>query len=384
MAQTTHNSKANSNKRSFSVKKTVYRTLTAAMGVTLSLGSLPGHAAPVTDNLYYTMENQGNTTGNIYEMKATVSSTGAITYLPSNSIAATGSGSTALGITINPNNGQLLVGGGQPGGGFGNDPIYQVNPTTGNVSTATGPGYVNNVVMALGPNNTVWTTGGSFGGTGPLASFPINPFGGSGTALPLTGSDTNISSVAFDPKNNTMYYTSGGLYGNSTGNFGTLNLSTGKTTAILTNQPGLFDLAYDPFSGDLIAVGNDLITQITTSGNIVSQLNLNYLNKIGTNLGWQLANVDPVGNGQLFVTSAGSQSGYMQYVNYANTGLVGSYDSTSSKYLGFGLFGITGSILPVTNGGGGTPSAVPEPSTVVLFLTGLTAIGLFGLTQRRS
>lgn len=382
MAQATHNSKASSSKPGFSVKKTVYRTLTAAMGVTLSLGSLSGHAAPVTDNLYYTMGNQGNTTGNIYAMKATVSSTGAITYLPSNPIAATGSGSAAEGITINPNNGQLLVGGGQPGGGFGNNPIYQVNPMTGNISTATGPSYVNNVVMALGPNNTVWTTGGSFGSTGPLASFPINPFGGSGTALPLTGSDTNISSVAFDPKNNTMYYTSGGFYGNSAGNFGTINLSTGKTTAILTNQPGLFNLAYDPFSGDLIAAGNELITQIATSGKIVSQLNLNYLNHVGTNFGWQLENVDPIGNGQLFVTSGGSQAGVMQYVNYANTGLVGNYNFTSSKYLGFGLSGITGSILPVTNGG--TPSAVPEPSTVVLFLTGLTAIGLFGLTQRRS
>ncbi|QKE40494.1 MAG: PEP-CTERM sorting domain-containing protein [Ferrovum myxofaciens] len=391
MIKTAHNTETTLTERVVAAEKMkseriLSKFLVLVAGVSLSAWSVTGEASTITDNLYYTMENQGNTTGNIFETTATVSSqTGAITYSNSSTpIAATGSGTTANGIVMNPTNGQLLVGGGQSGGGAFPSPVYQVNPTTGAIMTATDPGYMNNSDMAVGPNNKVWATGGAFGSTGPVASFPINPFGGSGTVLSLTGSDTAISSLAFDPKNNTMYYTSGGLYSNSIGNFGTLNLFTGKTTAILTNQPGLYGLAYDPFSGDLIATGNDLITQITTSGKIISQLNLNYLNKIGTNIGWQLANVDPVGNGQLFVVSHGSQSGYMQYVNYASTGLVGDYNYTSTKYLGFGLDSTAALTIPTTNGGGGTPSAVPEPSTIILFLTGLAGIGLFGFTQRRS
>ena len=359
--------------------------LAVVAGVSLSIWSVTGEASTITDNLYYTTENQGNTTANIFETTATVSSqTGAITYSNPTPVAATGSYTTANGIVVNPTNGQLLVGGGQSGGGSLPSPIYQVNPTTGAIATATGPGYVDNATMAIGPNHTVWTTGGYAGSAGPLASFPISPFGGSGTALPLTGSDTNISGLAFDPRNNTMYYTSGGMLGNSTGDFGTLNLSTGRTTALLTNQPGLNNLAYDPFSGDLIAAGSDLITQITPSGVIASQMNLNFLNNIGTNFGWQLGNVDPLGNGQLFVVSHGSQSGNMQYVNYASTGLVGDYNYTSTHYLGFGLDSTIALNVSPTNGGGGTPSATPLPSAVVLFLTGLAGIGLLGFMQRRS
>ncbi len=185
--------------------------LAVVAGVSLSIWSVTGEASTITDNLYYTTENQGNTTANIFETTATVSSqTGAITYSNPTPVAATGSYTTANGIVVNPTNGQLLVGGGQSGGGSLPSPIYQVNPTTGAIATATGPGYVDNATMAIGPNHTVWTTGGYAGSAGPLASFPISPFGGSGTALPLTGSDTNISGLAFDPRNNTMYYTSGG------------------------------------------------------------------------------------------------------------------------------------------------------------------------------
>ena len=356
--------------------------LTVMAGVSLSVWSVTGEASTVTDNLYYTMGSIGNTTGNIFETTATVSSqTGVITYSNSSTpIAATGSGTTANGIVMNPTNGQLLVGGGQSGGGFFPSPIYQVNPTTGVITTATDPGYMNNGTVALGPNNnTVWTTGGSGGSPGPLASFPLNPFGGSGTVLSLTGSDTAISGLAFDPKNNTMYYTSGGFFGSSTGDFGTLNLVTGKTTSLLTSQPGMFSLAYDPFSGDLIAAGSSLITQITPAGSIVSSINVNAA--MGYN-GWVVTSIDPVGNGQLFATTGGGTNGdNLLYFNYANNGVVGQYNySAGAQYLGFGLSGIAAqALLP-----NGVPSAVPEPSTVLLFLTGLAGIGLFGFTQRRS
>ncbi|MBW8066036.1 MAG: PEP-CTERM sorting domain-containing protein [Ferrovum sp.] len=359
-------------------KRTLSRFLTVAAGVSLSVWSVTGEASTITDNLYYTMGNQGATTGNIFEMAATVSAqTGAITYSNSSmSIAATGYGTTANGIVMNPANGQLLVGGGQSGGGFFPSPVYQVNPSTGNIATATDPGYMNNVDMAVGPSNKVWTAGGG----GSVASFPINPFGGSGTVLPLSGSDTAISSLAFDPKNNTMYYTSGGFFGTSTGNFGTLNLATGKTTALLTNQPGMFNLAYDPFSGDLIAAGSSLITQITPAGAIVSGINVNAV--MGSN-GWVISSIDTVGKGQLFATTGGGTNGdNLLYFNYAKQGLVGQYNySAGARYMGFGLSGITGLTLPTTGGGS---SAVPEPSTGLLFLTGLAGVCWFGFTRHRS
>ncbi|WP_160171501.1 PEP-CTERM sorting domain-containing protein [Ferrovum myxofaciens] len=344
---------------------------------------MTGEASTITDNLYFSTGGSNNTTGNIGEVTATYSSSGFTlgTIAP---IAATGAFTFAGGIVVNPTNGQLLVGGGQSGGGFFPSPIYQVNPTTGNITTATGPGIVDNVNLAIGPNNKVWATGGQFGSTGPLASFPINPFGRSGTALTLSGSDTAISGLAFDPKNNTMYYTSGGFYYGSSGtrNFGTLNITTGKTTALLTNQHGLNTIAYDPFTGDLITVGSNYINQINpTTGGLISQKNLDFV--LGNNGGYGLENVALTGTGQLFASSGGSNGGQLFFMDYANTGLVGANGNfMASPHLANDLYGIALASQTLPPNGG--PSAVPEPSTVLLFLTGLAGIGLFGFTQRRS
>jgi hypothetical protein len=122
-----------------------------------------------------------------------------------------------------------------------------------------------------------------------------------------------------------------------------------------------------------------LITQITPAGSIVSGINVN--GAMGSN-GWVVSSIDPVGNGQLFATTGGGTNGdNLLYFNYANNGLVGQYNySAGAQYIGFGLSGITAQALLPSGG----PSALPEPSTVLLFLTGLAGIGLFGFTQRRS
>ncbi len=306
-----------------------------------------------TDNLYFTTQSINSTTGNIDKVTATYAANAGVccqlTLGPITTIAATGAYAPALGITVNPNNGQLLVGGGQPSGGYFPDPVYQVNPTTGTITTATGPSYVFNNNLAVDPSkNVVWATGGSFGSTGPLASFPIKPFGGTGTPLPLTGSDTAISGIAFDPRNQTIYYTSGGTYSNSTGNFGTINPTTGRTTALLTNTAGLNTLAYDPFTGDLITVGSNLINQINPlTGQIVSTANIAHV--LGNNGGYQLENIALTGTGQLFASSGGSNGGQLFFLDYAKSGLVGSTGNyMASPYLANYLYGVTLVALPAT------------------------------------
>ena len=306
-----------------------------------------------TDNLYFTTNNNNNTTGNIDRVTATYSANVGLTLGPITTIAATGVLTTALGITVNPNNGQLLVGGGNPSDGYLPNPLYQVNPTTGVITPTTGPSFVTNGNLAVDPSrNVVWATGGGFGGTGPLAYFPIKPFGGVGTSLPLTGSDTAITGIAFDPHNQTIYYTSGGYYGTvnnaySEGNFGTINPVTGKTTALLTNTRGLNTLAYDPFTGDLITVGNNYINQINPSGQIVSTANIAHV--LGNNGGFQLENIALTGTGQLFASSGGSNGGQLFFLDYSGSKLVGSNGNyMASSYLANYLYGVTLVALPPT------------------------------------
>jgi filamentous hemagglutinin family protein len=302
-----------------------------------------------TDNLYFTTGSNNSTTGNIDKVTATYSSAAGLTLGPVTPIAATGAYNPALGITVNPNNGQLLVGGGSPSENQFPDPVYQVNPTTGTITTTTGPSYVTNSNLAVDPSkNVVWATGGPFGSTGPLASFPIKPFGGTGTNLPLTGSDTAISGIAFDPHNQTTYYTTGGYYGNSVGDFGTINPSTGKTTALLTNTTGLNTLAYDPFTGDLITVGGNFINQINPStGQIVSTKNIS--NVLGNNGGYALENIALTGTGQLFASSGGSNGGQLFFLDYAKSELVGSNSNfMASPFLASYLSGVTLVALPAT------------------------------------
>lgn len=342
------------------------------LGIALSMGSLPAHASGTTYDLFLTSEGNGNTTANIYEASATVGPTFSLGSLQP--IAATGAGTSAGGIAVNPNDGQLLVGGGDPSLGQFPDPMYQVNPTTGAISSFSVPsGGVSANNIAVDPSgNTVWATGGDFAGTGQLASAPINPMGGPGSEVNVTGSDTSISSLAFDPRNSTWYYTSMSAFGSS-GDFGTINPRTGVTTALLTNQPGMYDAAYDPFTGDMIAAGGHIINQIGPTGVLLSQLDISGGLVFGP--GYDLVQVAPTGAGQIFLTTGigGTNTDQLLYFDYSQSGQVGNYSSDANIGIGKPLYGVT--VAPV-----------PIPHSLALFVSGLGILGMQvrGRKQRKT
>jgi len=175
------------------------------------------------------------------------------TFSPTGNMATGRAGQTA---TLLPDGRVLIAGGSQynESGRFtslGSAELY--DPVTGTFTTVTP--NVNAFHLAVDPGKqVVWASGIP----GNLASLPINPFGGAGTVLTLSGSNTQITSLAFTP-GGTVFYTAAGAGG--MGNFGTINLTTGVTTALL-NLPAAHGMVFDPFSGDLILGGSDHITQI--------------------------------------------------------------------------------------------------------------------------
>ena len=306
-------------------------------------------AGPVTNTLYYTTFNGGE---NVWKVTGTytgdgTSGNGTFTLSGDTNITSTPG---ADGIVLNPNNGQLLVGGQGharlPGGSVHWD-LYYGNPD------------VDTFHLAVDPSkNVVWASSIP----GSLASVPINPFGAAGTVKALSGDDTVITSLAFTP-GGTVFYTNAGSGG--VGNFGTIDLTSGVTTRLLANVPAAHGMVYDPFSGDLILGGSNHITQIDPLTNaIVSDL----LVAAGDN--FDQGAVD--GKGHIFWADNG---GRFFFMDYSTTSLVGSVDNFVSNDP-FKAF--LDDIAPLI-GAGGT-GEVPEPTTIALL--GLAFAGL-SLSRRR-
>ena len=311
-------------------------------------------ADPVTLPLYYTTFSSGQ---NVWRVQGTytgngTAGNGTFTLSGDTNIASTGG---ADGIVLNPNNGQLLV------GGQGNS-IHQVNPATGSFTTSTPGANAFHLVVDPG-KNVVWASSIP----GVLTSSPINPFGGPGTIRTLTGLDTTITSMAFTPGGQ-VYYTNAGSGG--FGNFGTINLITGVTTRLLTNIPAAHGMVYDPFTSTLILGGSSHISQIDLVTNTV----IHDLNVAGNT--FDQGAVD--GNGHLFFADNG---GRFFFLDYSTTGDVGS----ASNFVSNAFFkGSLDDIAPLIGAGGTITPTIPEPETYALMIAGLGALGFVARRRKRA
>lgn len=319
-----------------------------------TLGTTGAMADPVVVPLYYTTFSGGQ---NVWRVLGTYTGNGTVgngtfTLTGDTNIASTGG---ADGIVLNPNNGQLLI------GGQGNS-IHQVNPVTGTF-TSSSPG-VNAFHLVVDPNkNVVWASSIP----GALSSTPINPFGGAGTIRTLSGLDNNITSMAFAPSG-TVYYTNAGSSG--FGNFGTIDLGTGVMTRLLSNIPAAHGMVYDPFTNSLILGGSNHISQVSLATNTI----IHDLVVTGDN--FDQGAVD--GSGHLFWAD---NNGRLFFLDYSTTGDV----SSATNFVSNNFFkGSLDDIAPLIGAGGTITPSIPEPQTYALMLAGLGALSLVRRRKSKS
>jgi hypothetical protein len=264
----------------------------------------------------------------------------------------------ADGIVFAPN-GKLIVGGGATGR------VFQVDPDSGAVQEVKS-GAAAAYHVSVDPSGAhVWTAGLP----GALAQVPLEPFA-DGTPRAVTGDDPFISSVGFALGK--AFYTTSDPGGG--GHFGRIDLTTMRTTRILTNVRGAHGITFDEFTGSLFLVGSFSILQIDsgTPEVISSQRNMpGYRFDQGT--------VD--GRGHLFVAD---NEGTLVFIDYSATRQVGSdANRVATRFLDKFL----DDLAPLT-GPGARPPAKAKSRTLFYVLIGAAAVvvlvGVTAVRRRRT
>jgi len=332
--------------------------MAAALAALLLSGAFvhPAMADSADGDLYYT-----TFTGGVNVHTVHYNYDGASTFSLTNN---TGLASTngADGILFAPN-GNLLVG----GQGFNLNEVKK----DGTIVTTVNPGNPS-FHLALTSNASNALVYNVWNGSGGAAIGAVQLSGGgllsNGVAYTVRGTNTSnldVRGVIYNPSNGNWYY--GTAPDGGSGDFGTVVFNDVAHTATLTRlQTGLYahGLSYDPFTQTVIVNSANYIQQLDGAGNILSFLT--------GNGPFDQAAED--GKGHLF---AASNSGYLQFVDYDATGLIGAgANFTDAPFLANNL----DDIAPLS-GLGSNP--VPEPATNVLMGSGLLALAAFGLLKKR-
>ncbi len=286
----------------------------------------PAFATTFTGDLFYTTFGGGT---NIHKVSYTYDNS-VPSFTLSNNI---GLGSTpgADGIVFNPNNGRLLVGAQGPN-------IHQVIPTPFSFTTVASGTSTCYHVSVDSNNNFAWCGGIP----GDLGKVPINPFA-AGSPLNVIGAVSGVDSLAF--YGSTVFFTSSG--GGGTGaTFGTIDLTTGVTTAILTGIEA-HGMVLDPFTTDLILFGDNTILQIDPdTPNVIKSSKT-----VPENTQFDQGTVD--GLGHLFLADNTGELFFMDYTSGSN--LVGNAGNfLASPFLANQL----DDIAPLVGPGSEPPTAV--------------------------
>lgn len=214
----------------------------------------------------------------------------------------------ADGIVGNPQKpGHLLVGAQQYNG------IHDVDSVYGTTITYAAPTQVYHLVVV--DEQTV--LGNSIPGS--IARFTVSPTGAldGGKIVTLIGDDAWVTQVIPTPAG--YFYTSDSG-GKGHGAFGKLAFSKDGLSAISTrlmaDLPSAHGATYDPFSNTILSFGDEHITQMDLSGNIVGDL-------VVPSPEWYPMHFDQGsvdGAGHVFVAS---NTGHLAFVDYSASGKIG-------------------------------------------------------------
>lgn len=302
---------------------------------------------PTTGTMYYTTFSGGE---DVHDVSYNFDGT-SLTLSGNTGIAAT-PGADGLVFT---SDGFLAVGGQA-------NAVYRVNPTTGAFTTQSAGGGVAYHMMA-DPNGVIYSAGTGEGGYAGPANFSSynSTLTVNGTPHTVSGAVSVVDTLAWTGSDPTKaFYTSSGPGG--TGSFGTIDLTTGITTSLRTGLPAAHGMTYDPFSGMLILMGANHITEIDpTTDTIVADLTLSGTYDQGT--------VD--GKGHIF---AANNDGTLTFIDYSDSPTKSIADPTHDFISTQFLAGSLDDVAPLSGSG-----SKPVPDILGSWTAALCLAGLLGL-----
>jgi hypothetical protein len=188
---------------------------------------------------------------------------------------------------------------------------------------------------------------------------------------PLTfagGSDSTVDTIVFDQTGQGWYTDSGS---GGVGNFGKININftndTYTTTRTMTNVPAAHGAAYDPYTGTIILMGSNHISQVnpyTGGTSLLADMTLT-----GT---YDQGAVD--GQGHIF---AANNNGTLTFIDISGSGSLATPTFETTLFLANSL----DDVAPLSGLGSLSVSA-PEPSTLATALLGVT-VGLVAFWRNR-